>query len=309
MEPVKIRGVGDALERRVVDHFGNGAGTYAEPDAAQMDAFRGAVGDVLRGDIVAATRNAERVGYALAPLAEDPSVLVLKERAEQMRGWPTVFFHVTPRSNSLVVEAPHPAFDWGTPELAWRAFDAFHADVLIVAGTHRANRAEPSPDVPHDGSLPEYSISDMTHTRGTLFQAAHQAATGPGATVLQVHGFSAEKHHRAEPAFPADQQVVLSDGANDGVDPPRLVAANDALREAGFNSAIVTFEDAARSRLAALPNVQKEDMRERGLTGPEASAAFIHMEVDTSLRRGPDREAAYDRLINALSPVFAPPEE
>ncbi|MBM3466197.1 MAG: hypothetical protein FJX76_29270 [Armatimonadetes bacterium] len=77
------------------------------------------------------------LSLTLEPLKADPSVLVLKEG---MRGWPTVFFHVHADSG-LVVEAPHPVFDWGTPELAWRAFDSFHADVLIVAGTHRANRA------------------------------------------------------------------------------------------------------------------------------------------------------------------------
>jgi len=102
------------------------------------------------------------------------------------------------------------------------------------------------------------------------------------------------------PGFPADQQIVLSDGVNDGYDPPHLVAANDALQQAGFKSSLVTFEDEAHSQLAALPNVQKEDMRERGLAGAE----FIHMEVDTSLRRGPDCEAACDGVIAALKPVF-----
>src|SRR5262249_17846980 len=118
------------------------------------------------------------------------------------------------------------------------------------------------------------------------------------------HGFSAWKHHQADATFPLTEQVVLTDAADDHYDPPHLVGAQQALAAAGYRSHIVDFATptARKLGLGALPTVEHKDMVARGLVGAE----FNHIEIDTSLRRGPDADAAGEKLLDVLAPVYRP---
>lgn len=308
--PVACGNVGDVLELSVLNNFGSEQGNYVTPTAAQQKEFRAIVAGTLQGlrsgDAPAldrAFRRASHLGYDLSQIEVGGAPYMELRETGSSRGWPTVIFNIHPRTG-VVVEAPHPAFDMGTPELAWRAFKAFRADVYIVAGAHRHNRSEPSPDVPTGYNGQAYSISDPTHTRATMFQAAHQGATHDGSRVVQFHGFSASKHHAANPDFPEDLAAVLSDGADDLHTPPGLVACAEALQEAGFKSHVVTFDGPLGGDLGAASNVQHEDMLERGLVGPGRPGEFIHIECDTWLRVGQDREATLNQVVDSLKPVF-----
>lgn len=308
--------LGDRIERQVVERFGDGAENFVPPSDGEMAALRSVVADARHATSAAdrerVRREADPLGYALDVLPH--GYLMLLEKDEAARGWGTVILDPASASD-VVIEVPHPGFDHGTPELGWKAFQAFGAGALVIAGATRGNRHEASPEVStvrpdgfdpwrHAPGVPDYSISDPTHARGTAFQAAHQALTGPTAVVLQIHGFSAWKHHQQDPAFPADEQAVLTDCADDRYDPPHLVAAQAALQGAGFRSRLVTFADAASSALGATPNVQHRDMDERGLVGRGHAAEFTHLELDRSLRTGPQRDEQLDAVVRALQPVF-----
>jgi hypothetical protein len=292
------------------------------PTDAEMAAFRRLVAHARDLPVDEVRAEAAPLGVEVEGLEVDGRPCVMIQ--DHARGWGTVV--VDPESVGPIIEVPHPGFDLGTPQLGWEAFRAFDGSALVVAGATRGNRSEKSPDIPvvhralpsgydpyrHAEGVPDYSVSDPTHARRTMFQAAHQALTGsPSApVVLQVHGFSALKHHGENPAFPADEQIVLTDCADDGWMAPHAREAQAALQRAGFRSHLVTFEDDASSRLGGLPNVQRRDMAERGVApyGPPAGdaprAEFVHMEVDTSVRRAADRDAQYARLIDVLRPVF-----
>ena len=306
-------GWGDNFERCVTEFFPSGMGNYVAPTKREQAGFKllvAATQQALREKdsklLRRASLYASLLGYEIKAMpSERGQFLQLAERGEPTRGWGTVLFN-TKQGSDLIIEIPHPAFDIATPELGWRAFQAFNADVLILAGAERKNRTELSPDVEHRPDLPKYSISDMTHVRDSIFQAAHEAVTGPHSTVLQLHGFKARPHHEKFPDFPADQQFVLTDAANDGYDPPKLLAAQDALAKAGYKSHICTFENEAMSELGGLPNVQHKEMEERGLVGPGRHAEFIHIEMEKSLRRDNVREVHFARMLEALKPVFAP---
>ncbi|HEY4002818.1 MAG TPA: hypothetical protein VGO93_28355 [Candidatus Xenobia bacterium] len=307
---------GDALEARVRRQFGPGANNFVVPTKAQFDAYKG---------VVVQTEAAIKGGRTLADAQKAAAALKLQLTQQdgcwmlqdELRGWGTVMFNAHPHSG-LILEVPHPAFDLGTPELGWEMFRKYDADVLIVAGAARGNRPDASPQVPnqpttlsngfdpwhHGAGVPDYSVSDPTHAVDTPFEAAHEALVGPGSVVVQVHGFNAAKHHQANPAFPADRQVVLTPCADDHYYPPVLEGMAKALTTAGYKTGVVSFDDEASSELSATINVQHAYMAQQGLVGPGKPAQFVHIELDSSLRRGPDRGANFTRLLDVLQPVL-----
>lgn len=316
--------LGDRLELALKGRFDKGQETLVVPTPEQFESYKAVVGDTEAalktgdGDALArASRAAQALDCELVP---QDGCLMLREQMGKERGWGTVVFNVHPQSG-LVVEVPHPLFDWGTPELGWQAFRAFNADVYVVAGAHRGNRTEPSPDVPaeeqhgsnesstydpwhHAANVPDYSISDPSHSSVLPFEAAHEALVHAGSTVLQVHGFNAQTHHAVDPSFPADQQVVLTHCADDHCNPPLETAMADALTKAGYKTEMVDFSDDAHSQLGAVVNVQHAWMVKQGLVGPDKPTTFVHMEVDRSLRLDGARAEQYPKLMAALAPVF-----
>ncbi|MHB2017614.1 MAG: hypothetical protein ACYCW6_11760 [Candidatus Xenobia bacterium] len=281
--------LGTTLEREVVAGFPNGAGNAEVPTPDELHEIRDLVEQARHGQDISSP--AKTLGFDVQPMLDGNRQLLML--ADRSRGWGTVVIDLHPE-HDLVIEVPHPVFDWGTPQLGWSAFRKFHAAVLIVAGAERGNRSEPSPDVPpstpHAPGVPDYSITDPSHSTDTAFFAAHQGATGPGTLVVQIHGFAVAKH----PQFPATTQVVLTDAGTE--QSPHLLAADAALQRAGYHA--IMGDPHSSSGLAALPNVEHKDMLQRALPGAE----FNHIEIDRSLRQGSPAPA--ESLLDALIPVY-----
>ncbi len=278
-----LHGLGLQWEREVRESFGEGLGNYKPPSGRERDTGRRLTEAIRRGEAKQALELAHELGYEVRPLGPD---LWLYEDGRE-RGWGRILArHGSKRG--WVVEVPHPWADMGTPEIGLRLFLALNADVLLVAGCHRRNHSQPSPDRPF------HAISDMTHTRDTMFQAWHQGAVQEGERVVQVHGFSVAKAHRRYPDFPPDRDLVLSDGADDGWDPPTLVALHQSLVAQGLSVSVVSFADKANRHRGATTNVQRDDLEERGLVGQGRAGEFIHVEMSENLR-------AEERLVETAS--------
>jgi len=211
---------------------------------------------------------ASRLGLELTEIDTPQESFLLLE--DTQRGWGKVLYRVQP-SQELAIEVPHPVFDGGTPELGVALFERTGAQALVLAGAHRWNRAERAEEQPDRG------MADAAHTTSTFFHAVHQTLTGP---VLQLHGFKARN--------PAEPEVFLSDGQDDEHDPAALVHLRDRLGEQGFRPFIVDFQE---DYLTARTNVQAQHRRGQD---------FIHMELSDSIRRGPGREAAFERVGQAV---------
>jgi len=244
---------------------------FVVPSDAEMVAFSGIAQEVESRDTEHAARLADRNGYELVRYTDrgdgHAESWLLRERKPFRRGWGMYLFRIGSR-NHIVVEAPHPLFDAGTPAVAMAAYRALHARALLVAGAQRnANR---------DGS------ADAAHNRRTIFQAVHRALTGAdkAVIVLQIHGFSAT-HHAAYP------QVVLSSDHGHAATPVNELAA--ALTGQGIRVGVCgsgLWKDLCGTR-----NVQAASMQE---------GTFIHLELDESIRHDPRG------LLAVLAQVMAP---
>ena len=288
--PNSLRGLGDYWERSIASQFPKRASNYQAPSSEECQMLKDTVILARQGDLDQAQDLATKLGCQLNTLQLGGESFLLLEEQKERKGWGKVLFRENASSN-LVIEVPHPVADRNTPELGMLAFDQLEADAYILAGAHRANRAEPSPDVPG------HTLSDMTHTKNTAFQAFHEGMLEPGTHVLQLHGFSAQKGHQADPEFPLSRELVLSDGADDKHDPPLLKALGMEFSAAGFDASVVSFDSQANSRLGATTNVQRDQMEDEQLV---PTSEFLHLEVETKLRKGPQRDENFRRIVEVL---------
>lgn len=272
--PSSLRSVSGNLSNQVTylesDMPGVGSERFVAPTAGEQAAFAQLVARIEAGDTGKAESIAAENGYELVQytdrleVAGDATGFLLRELKPIRRGWGLYLFRKGP-AQDIIVEAPHPLYDEGTPAVAMAAYRALQAKALLIAGAHRAaNR---------DGS------ADVAHHRQTIFEAVHEALAKSSSTaILQIHGFAAGKH----PGYP---QVVLSSdeaAASELLD--RLAAALEAqgIRVGECGSG-------AWSDLCGETNIQSQ------YVGP---AVFIHIELDESIR------ANSSTLLAALTQTF-----
>ena len=171
---------------------------FVVPTDADLALFSRLISDLRAGSPTDALTAAASRGYELFWYAdkndEGAVSYLLRESDPASRGWGLYVLRVLPASD-VIIEAPHPISDDGTPAVAVKMFRALDARALLIAGAHR--------DANKDGS------ADAAHSPQTVFEAVHEAElqavldNGAEAIVLQVHGFASNKH----PEYP---QVILA---------------------------------------------------------------------------------------------------
>ena len=241
---------------------------YRPPTQAEQDAFGRLAGAVASGapgsneaDLAAGS------GYELITYTDRGdgrrSSYLLRERKPVTRGWGLYAFRVGSDS-PLIVEAPHPLADEGTPLIAMRIYRALDARALLIAGAHREAGVDDS--------------ADVAHAPVSIFQVVHQLILSSEAVVLQIHGFAAEKH----PGYP---QVVI--GHDQSAHDARIDRLAQALKDEGLRVGVCDGQ--SWQDLCGETNRQSQAMNE---------GMFVHIELDESVRKD-DRA-----LIAALEDLF-----
>lgn len=267
---MQLSGLGDRWEASIRATHNRGMETFVPPtrdQGMQLEQLVRELRDVAEGhgDLEAAREDAEALDLQLVELDRH---LLLQDQSP--RGWGTALFR-RGEPTGLVVEVPHPGSDHRTPELGLRMFEESGADVYLLAGANRYNRVQPSLE------QPTRRLSDAAHSAATFLHSAHRGVVGSQDTVLQVHGFGSQE---------GDPTVVISDGQDDGRDPPALTALAARLEQAGVTNFIADFESPLGKRLGGKTNLQAQ----------ERDASFLHMEVSETARRSLD-----PRLVRAVA--------
>lgn len=226
---------------------------FVLPTDAEMADFAALWQAMAQGSAAQTQALAAQHGYELRRYTDNGDAgavsVLLREKKPVRRGWGIFARRIAPQ-NTLIIEAPHPLFDTGTPEIALGIFRALNASALLVAGAHRYANA--------DGS------ADAAHSTQTVFQAIHAAAAKETTVILQIHGFSTTNH----PGYP---QVVL--GGNSRPESVALAASlAESLQNAGLTVGICG--SGQWEKLCGTRNLQ----------GETAGGTFIHVELDESVR-------------------------
>jgi hypothetical protein len=267
---MQLSGLGDRWEASIRATHNRGMETFVPPtrgQGMQLEQLVRELRDVAEGhgDLEAAREDAAALDLQLVELDRH---LLLQDQSP--RGWGTALFR-RGESRGLVVEVPHPGSDYRTPELGLRFFEESGADVYLLSGANRYNRADPSLEQPNR------RLSDAAHSAATFFHAAHCGLVEPRDRVLQVHGFGSQE---------GDPTVVISDGQDDGHDPPALIALAARLEQAEVPNLIADFESPLGKRLGGKTNLQAQNR----------NATFLHMEVSEAARRELD-----PKLVRAVA--------
>ncbi|MFD4406190.1 hypothetical protein ACFWPH_25870 [Nocardia sp. NPDC058499] len=152
----------------------------------------------------------------------------------------------------VVVQIPHPVADKHTEDMGTQLFAETDAQLFMLAGAHR-NAGDDS--------------ADVAHRDDSTFAAVNDAVIGADTVVVQLHGFSADKHDDDY------GEVVLSSSVDEPS--PLLRQMADDLEDNGFDTCV--YNGKRCRQLAATTNVQAVQARARG-------AEFIHIEVDHDIR-------------------------
>ncbi|GEM_PF-680459 len=225
-------------------HFRNiGEGTtYSDPTNQEVTDFLNNVFSPLYSlDYTTAATNAQAMDYQLVEFTDntDSNVYYILERdplSNANNFWGTYVLNPSPDRGQLVIQAPHPRFDFRTGKQSAYIFRQVGAGFLFVSGTHRCNSPTPSGcagvssvcsksisgDPAPQEFIDEGSVfreSDVAHNEASMFQHVTEWVHHDNPTYytfIQLHGFGAQD---------MDPHVILSNGKDENTPPPQ----NDLL--------------------------------------------------------------------------------
>lgn len=239
---------------------------FSVPSKAEREGVARAVQDLERDDRDRLVPNGFEVRTATDGSGREVEALIESAPRNQGAG----LYAVRRTSSHVLVQVPHPRADAHTEDLGLALFDATSARALLVAGALRTAGG---------------GAADVAHRPSTTFAAVSDRIVRKGDQVLQVHGFSDDKH-------PRYGDVVLSDGQ--GKPAPAITGLGESLRRAGFE--VCVYDGRQCQSLGATTNEQAPGVRRAGAT-------FIHMEVSRGVRDSSSRTAD---LVSAVSRALAP---
>ncbi len=283
--PTEIRAVQGKLKNQIETlekHMPRAnSGGYLVPTDAEMADFSALLAALQAGDTTTALQLAFRNHYELISYTDGADAnavsYLLREQESGQMGWGLYALRANP-VNNIIIEAPHPLADDGSPLIAVDLYRALDARALLVAGAHRD--ANPN------------QAADAAHTPQSIFQAVHQSLVKKqdfltdAPVVLQVHGFAASKH----PKYP---QVVIGYngqvmGLFENLQARQLAQTlADALQARGINASVCDGQNWLD--LCGETNAQASAMPD---------GIFLHLEMDETIR-GDD-----GALMDALNQVL-----
>ncbi len=268
---------------------------YVSPSAPLTTALRSALTLLLAGEGAAALDAAADAGYGLC--RDGDAVLLRPVSSGVGHAWVAVRTGV---ARPIVVGLPHPNFETRTLDQGIAAWSQLGARALVVAGTHRcanpvASGCDGTTGVCGVVSEP-YRASDMAHTEGSYFHAAHEAllTAEPALVVLSLHGMSGAG-------------ISLSNGTSDPVGPTSLLAALAQSLAAALPAENITAcnENAGvprELRLCGSTNAQGRLVNGSAAACTQAASQaadrFLHLEQSLSIRN--DAQPVIDALDAVL---------
>lgn len=294
-------------------HFRNiGEGTtYSDPTNQEVTDFLTDVFSPLYNkDYVTAATNAQNLDYQLVEFTDntDNNVYYILERdpASMMNNfWGTYVFNPSPDRGQLVIQAPHPRFDFRTGKQSAYIFRQVGAGFLFVSGTHRCNSPTASgcagtssvcaKSISGDAAPQEFinvgnvfREADVAHNEASMFQHVTEWVHNDNPTYytfIQLHGFGQN----------LDPHVILSNGKDENTPPPqndllsilRTQISNewDANSGSGISLVIEVAHDDPDSSFNSLlgtTNTQgrfiNNSVNPCGQSAPDNTGQFVHIE-------------------------------
>lgn len=278
---------------------------YTEPDNAQLAQFSTLLAELVAGQYAQAAMTANGLDYDLTEFMDIPSgqtyYLLTHNNGNY---WGTYIYNPT-HCRQLVIQAPHPKFDFNTGKQALHVFRNTNALFFAMAGTHRCNSNTPTncngtTQVCGSANPEAYKISDFAHRIPTFFQTstAFLAGAFPNSVFVSLHGFT---------KLNSDPYVIMSNGTTTTPNPDFITQLRDNLL---LEDNVLTFEiphlNQAWDRLVGFSNTQGRlvNSSPNPCTDDAVSSTgrFIHAEQEKTRLR--DNVTGWNKMANALANTF-----
>ncbi len=288
---------------------GSGGNNYFSPTTSQIVSWGNTVTEISNGNIVNARIIADSLNYQIVAYTDNTSspnqlFYVLEEKNAQINYWGTYVFNSAPCRENLILQAPHPKFDFNTGLEAIFCFKRLSAKALFLTGTHRCNHTTSSACSGStsvcSGSSQPFKISDMAHNTLSVFQKTTEVLTieNNNAVFVQLHGFSKTS---------SDPYVIMSNGtrATPLVDYVTLIKNELAVVDNSLTFKLAHI-DLSWTKLIAFTNTQGRLVN--GSTSPcntsisSTTGKFVHIEQEKTKLR--DDSVGWNKMFVALSNVF-----
>jgi len=265
---------------------------YDAPSPDERRALADSITAGLSGDAERARTRAVAAQYVIC---RDPNRTALLWRPRQPSGGGArLAVRHGPENAPLIVEVPHPFFEFDTLAEGLEVFERAGARALLVSGTHRcANVASSGCDgrtAVCSSSREPYRESDPAHTTESSFHVMHRATTElfEQSLALSLHGFG-------------DAGISISNGTTGPATAESPVARlGDSLRDEFSDTTITYCNDipnrTREERFCGTTNIQGRHLNGASPActeaASEATGRFIHLEQSREIRREFDRVAS-----------------
>lgn len=287
---------------------GDSGNHYKEPTTNQLFTWEGIVSAVLTENINEAVEKSSEVNYQIkeftdTSLTPNQVFYILEEKDSKTNYWGTYVFSKTPKSNDLIIQAPHIKNDLNTGKQAVYCFKNNISKAVFLSGTHRCNNSSFSScsgTTSTCGSSESYRVSDVAHNTHAVFQKTTEIVfnTISNSVFIQLHGFSKQA---------SDPYVILSNGTRETPTIDYATLLKDALfTEDNTLTFKIAHIDTDWTRLIGFTNTQGRLINSSldicNTSATNTSGRFIHVEQERSRLR--DDVTGWTKMSNALNTVF-----
>lgn len=286
-----------ALSGDLIAPPGRDSNAYTPPSPEALEALSTSIESALNGPLERALDAASDAGYTLCAEGE-----LVRWTPPAGSGHAWIAVRTSAIARPLIVEVPHAFFETHTLDEGLLIFETVNARALIVTGTHRcasdlASSCSGTTGVCAASGSEAFRRSDMAHTEGAFYHAAHVALATHFASdlVVSLHGFSSDG-------------ASLSNGTTQPVAPDAPVARLWTSLTQRLPAELITscnaFSGAAvDERLCGTTNTQGRHIN--GSSAPcdiapgGASERFLHLEQSRNLR-----DNHQETIAEALKSLF-----
>lgn len=288
---------------------GSSGSVYSDPTVSEIATWENIIENLLIGNLTTARTISDSVNYKIVAYSDNstsgsPLYYIVEEKSPKSNYWGTYVLNTNPCRDNLILQAPHPKFDFKTGSEAIFCFKRLSAKALFFSGTHRCNHSSFSScsgtTSVCGGTSQQYRISDMAHNTETVFQKTTQliSENNTNSVFVQLHGFSKTA---------SDPYVIISNGTRGT---PTIDYASLIKNELAIIDNSLTFKlahiDLAWTKLIAFTNTQGRYLN--GSVSPcinsisSPTGNFIHIEQEkTKLRND---SIGWNKMFFALSNAF-----
>ncbi len=285
--------------------------TYSDPTNQEVTDFLTTVFSPLYNkQYVTAATNAQAMDYQLVEFTDntDNNVYYILERDPASMAnnyWGVYVFNPSPDRGQLVIQAPHPRFDFRTGKQSAYIFRQVGAGFLFVSGTHRCSSPTPSgcagtssvcsntisgeaapQEFKDQGSV--FREGDVAHNEASMFQHLTEWIHNDNPShyvFIQLHGFGQN----------LDPHVILSNGKDEDTPEPqndlltvlRTQISNEWDNSSGSGISLIIEvahddDDDNFNSLLGTTNTQGRFLNNSnnpcGQSAPDNTGRFVHIE-------------------------------